>query len=289
MKNTALVKNIFSLVLFGTNGIVASFIELNSLQIVLLRTLLGSFFLFVLFFLSGGKFTFFKHKKQFLFLSISGIAMGTSWMLLYEAYDRVGVSIASLLYYCGPVIVMVLSPLLFKEKLTMIKIFGFISVFLGVFLVNGNIIDGNGDIFGIICGLSSAIMYSFMVICNKKASKIKGLENSSLQLIIAFVTVAVFIGFKQGFVMKISAESILPILVLGFINTGIGCYLYFSSIGKLKVQTVAVCGYIEPLSAILFSVFFLNETMFPLQILGAILIIGGAIYSELVSQKTNTV
>lgn len=125
---------------------------------------------------------------------ISGIAMGTSWMFLYEAYTRIGVSIASLLYYCGPVIVMALSPLLFKEKLTTNKILGFLAVAAGVFLINKNAFDGKGDLFGIVCGLLSAIMYAFMVICNKKAKDITGLENSTLQLTIAFLAAAIFVG-----------------------------------------------------------------------------------------------
>ena len=49
-------------------------------------------------------------------------------------------------------------------------------------LINGNAFDGKGDIFGIACGLLSAVMYAFMVICNKKAKDIVGLENSTLQL-----------------------------------------------------------------------------------------------------------
>lgn len=127
-------------------------------------------------------------------------------------------------------------------------------------------------------------MYSFMVICNKKAENITGLENAALQLVTAFLTVALFVGIKQGYAMEITGASILPILILGLLNTGIGCYFYFSSIGKLSVQTVAVCGYLEPLSAVLFSVVFLKETMRPLQIAGAVLIIGGAMFSELVKK-----
>jgi drug/metabolite transporter (DMT)-like permease len=46
------------------------------------------------------------------------------------------------------------------------------------------------------------------------------------------------------------------------------------------VQTVAICGYLEPLSAILFSVLFLKEILQPIQVLGAILIIGGAVFAE---------
>ena len=286
MNNKAFFKYIFALLLFGSNGIVASFIDLSSQNIVLLRTLIGSSLLITLFFISGGKLTFYKHKVQFLFLAVSGIAMGTSWMFLYEAYARIGVSIASLLYYCGSVIVMALSPLLFKERLTVNKVLGFLAVVIGVVFINGNAFDGKGDMFGITCGLLSAVMYAFMVICNKKVKDIVGLENSTLQLTIAFLTVAVFLGIKQGYAMQIAPTSILPILILGLLNTGVGCYCYFSSIGKLKVQTVAICGYLEPLSAVLFSAVFLKETMIPLQIMGAVLIISGAMMGEVTKQKT---
>lgn len=278
-------KYIFGLLLFGSNGIVASFISLSSYEIVLLRTLIGSLLLIILFFAGRGKLTFYRHKKQFLCLAISGIAMGASWMFLYEAYSRIGVSISSLLYYCGPVIVMVLSPLLFKEKLTAVKVIGFLTVLGGVFLVNSNALSGNADTFGIICGLLSAVMYSFMVIFNKKAASITGLENAALQLFISFLTVAVFVGVRQGFVMDIPKSSILPIFILGLLNTGIGCYLYFSSIGNLPVQSVAICGYLEPLSAVLFSVVFLKETMLPLQIVGAVMILGGAILGECTAKR----
>lgn len=273
-------KYISGLLLFGSNGIVASFIALSSYEIVLLRTMIGSLLLMILFFAGRGKLTFYRHKKQFLWLAVSGIAMGASWIFLYEAYARIGVSISSLLYYCGPVIVMALSPFLFKEKLTVSRAIGFLSVLCGIFLVNGNAFDGSDDTFGILCGLFSAVMYSFMVICNKKADRITGLENAALQLLISFLTVAAFVGFKQGFVINIPQSSILPIFILGLLNTGIGCYFYFSSIGNLPVQTVAICGYLEPLSAVLLSFMLLKETMLPIQIIGTTLILGGAIFSE---------
>ena len=275
------LKYIFALLLFGSNGIVASLIRLSSYEIVLLRTLIGSLLLIAIFFIAREKLTFYKYKTQSIFLAISGIAMGTSWIFLYEAYDEIGVSLASLAYYCGPVIVMVMSPFLFGEKLTKLKVCSFLVVLVGIFLVNGTAFDNGVSVWGLACGLLSAICYSLMVMFNKKANDITGLENSMLQLFVAFLTVAIFVGIKQGYRMEIDTQSIIPILVLGLLNTGIGCYFYFSSIGKLPVQTVAICGYLEPLSAVVFSVIFLKETMLPIQIIGAVLIIGGAILGEI--------
>ena len=277
---TSYLKYIFALLLFGSNGIVASLIHLSSYEIVLLRTLIGSLLLIAIFFIAREKLTFYKYKTQSIFLAVSGIAMGTSWIFLYEAYDEIGVSLASLAYYCGPVIVMILSPFLFGEKLTRIKVCSFLVVLVGIFLVNGTAFENGVSVWGLACGLLSAICYSLMVMFNKKAKDITGLENSMLQLFVAFLTVAIFVGIKQGYRMEIDTQSIIPILVLGLLNTGIGCYFYFSSIGKLPVQTVAICGYLEPLSAVLFSVIFLKETMLPIQIIGAVLIIGGAMLGE---------
>lgn len=277
----AYTKYIIALLLFGSNGIVASFINMSSHEIVFFRTMLGSLFLLVIFILGKGEFTFYKHRKHFICLIVSGIAMGTSWMLLYEAYARIGVGVASLLYYCGPVIVMVLSPVIFKEKLTTHKIMGFLIVLGGVFLVNGNALSEDTNTLGILCGLFSAIMYSLMVIFNKKAADISGLENAMLQLFVSFITVATYTSFKQGLTIDISSVSIFPVFILGLLNTGIGCYFYFSSIGNLPVQSVAVCGYLEPLSAVLLSWLLLKETMLLMQIIGAVLILSGAVFGEL--------
>lgn len=287
MKRTYL-KYITALLLFGSNGIVASCIALNSYEIVLLRTMIGSLLLITLFFITKCKLTFFKYKRQFAFITISGIAMGVSWIFLYEAYKQIGVSLASLAYYCGPVIVMLISPLLFKERLTVGKVISFIVVFIGIFFVNGQVIGEKRNVWGLFCGFMSAVMYSFMVICNKKAKNITGLENSMLQLTISFLTAAVFVGIKEGYAIHIESSDILPILILGLLNTGTGCYFYFSSIGKLPVQTVAICGYLEPLSAVVFSAILLHETMLPIQILGAVFILGGAFAGELLTRKQNT-
>jgi drug/metabolite transporter (DMT)-like permease len=282
----AYFKYIVALLLFGSNGIVASHIALSSYDIVFTRTLIGSLLLVLIFVFSKQKVRFWKNKAHLLYLVISGVAMGTSWMFLYEAYARIGVSLATLAYYCGPIIVMILSPLLFREKLASAKLLGFLAVVVGMLCVNGQAVLQGSESWGLVFGILSAITYAFMVIFNKKAVSITGLENPMWQLIISFITVAIFVGLKQGYSINLMQGNLLPILILGVLNTGIGCYFYFSSIGELPVQSVAIGGYIEPLSALLFSAALLGETLNPLQIAGAALILGGAAFGELFRPKT---
>lgn len=281
MKRTQFLKYLAALLLFGSNGVAASRISLSSMEIVLLRVLFGSVLLLAFFLLSGGRFTALRHPRQLGFLAVSGAAMGLNWVFLFEAYRLIGVSVASLLYYCGPVIVMALSPLVFRERLTWPKLLGFAAVLCGLLLVSGRVSATGGSRWGLFCGMMSAVLYAVMLIFNKKASAIVGLENAAIQLFAAFAAVAVVVGARQGFSIAPAAADWAPILLLGVVNTGLGCYLYFSAIGCLPVQTVAICGYLEPLSAVLFSVLLLGETLAPAQVIGAVLILGGAAFGEL--------
>ena len=276
----AYFKYLLSLFLFGSNGIVASYIILNSYEIVFLRTLIGSIFLLCVFLLSKHKLQALQNKTDFLYLIASGISTGVSWLFLYEAYSQIGVSLATLAYYYGPVIVIMLSPLIFKEHLNVYKIIGFIIVCVGMFFVNGTQLSKTGLSFGLICGILSAIMYSLMVIFAKKVKVMTGLECTLIQLISSFFIVAIFIGVKQDFYITTLTENIFPVLFLGIINTGIGCYLYFSSIQQLPAGTVAICGYLDPLCALIFSALFLHEKLSLLQIFGVIFILSGAILAE---------
>lgn len=284
----AYIKYILALLLFGSNGVAASHIGLTSYEIVLLRSLFGCLLLVCIFFFSKHKLTILKHKKDLIFISLSGIAMAADWLFLFEAFKQIGVGVATLINYCGPVIVMALSPLLFKERVTLIKMLALLTALLGVFLISGQAAIQGINAWGLTCAGLSAISYSAMIIFNKMSKQITGMENATLQLFFTFLTVMIFVGLKQGYRMDIAKNDWLPILWIGLLNTGVCCYLYFSSIGILPVQTVAICGYLEPLSAVVFSVIFLREAMLPLQIIGAVLIIGGALFGELIPQKRNS-
>lgn len=279
------LKYLLATLLFGSNGIVSSHISLSSYEIVLFRTLLGSTFLVALFLLSGGRFHVKEYRRDFIFVLLSGLAMGASWMFLYEGYQMIGVGMATLLYYTGPVFVMILTPIIFKEKLTAPKVIGFAIVFVGIILING--ISGGQRIsaWGLICALLSALTYTVLVIFNKQSKHIVGMENAAIQLCGSFAVVAAFVGFKEHFAFTVLPTDWMWIVLLGVINTGIGCYLYFSSLSKLSVQTIAICGYMEPLSAVLLAALLLNEHMNSLQIVGAVCIIGGAMLGELLGLK----
>lgn len=284
-RTAALAKYIASLLLFGSNGIVAASIALASYEIVLIRTAIGSTLLIGLFLLARERLTVLHNRRDLLCMAASGVSTGVSWIFLYEAYQRVGVGVSSLVYYCGPIIVMAVSPLLFKERLTTRKLACFAVVLLGTALVNGVVLRGGGDVVGLAYAAASAVAHAFMVIFNKLASKTSGLENPMLQLVLSFLTVAVYTAVVRDFLFPVTANDWPALLFLGLVNTGLGCYLYFSSLAPLPAQTVVMLGYLEPLSAVVLAVILLGEPMSAAQAVGAALILGGALAAEAASSS----
>ena len=197
--NNGLLTYLAALLLFGSNGIIAAAIALPSSDIVLLRTFLGALSLVVILTITQ------RHNlqapsrpREAAALILSGAALGASWIFLFRAYQTIGVGISSLLYYCGPIIVMALSPFIFGEKLTGGKIAGFVAVACGAFLIAAQGLGGNMPISGIVCGIASAFCYALMVIASKGAPHIEGLENSTLQVSAAFATALVLTLITQG-------------------------------------------------------------------------------------------
>lgn len=280
------LKYFAGLLLFGSNGVVASFIPLTSYEIVLLRSVLGSAALLALFYLTGHRLRGLGQKRDLLFVALSGAAMAADWLLLFEAYAQIGVSLGMLINYTGPALVIALSPLLLKERIRPAKVVALAAALAGAVCISGQAVGAGMSAWGLLCAGLSAAAYALMVLFNKLARSIKGTENALLQLLCATAVVAVFVGCRQGFAMDIPAGAWGPILWLGIVNTGLGCFCYFSAIGGLPAQSVAVCGYLGPLFAVVLSVVVLHEAMTPLQVLGAALIVGGAVFGECWRRKT---
>ena len=283
MKKSAHIKYIAGLILFGLNGIVSSKILLSSYEIVFFRTLFGSLFLIFLFSLKREKLQLLAYKKELVYVILSGVSMGLSWIFLYEAYQRIGVGLSSITYYTGPVIVMLSAPLVFHKKFSGRQWLYFALVLTGILFVSVPPLIGTTtfDLWGLFCGFASAVFHALMVIFTMKAPHITGLKNSMYQLTVSFLTICIFILAGHGIVLPATTSQWFWILFLSFVNTGIGCYLYFSEIAKLPVATVSILGYLEPLSAVIFAVLLLHETLTSFEILGALLILIGAIPTSL--------
>lgn len=284
-----LILFIASMVIFGTNGLIVANISLGSAEIVLMRTFLGSLFLLAIV-LVKRSFSFADLKADLVPATIGGAALGLNWVLLFSAYRSAGVGLSTLTYYCGPIIVLALSPVLFKEKLTWNKLLAIAAVAVGMFCITGDIEPGSDVQTGLLFGGGAALLYASLIVANKRVKRLSGLNCAMYELIVAFFVVLIYLLASNVKLPVIpAAEDIVWVLAIGLVNTGLAYYLYFSSLQKLSGQTVALVCYIDPLTALLVSVAFLGEKLLGVQIAGAVLILGGACLGELKFKKTENI
>ena len=286
----SLLMIVTSMLIFGSIGIFRRYIPLSSAFLAFSRGIMGG--LFILIFMKLRK-EGAKEKlstRQFLWLSLTGAAIGVNWILLFEAFNYTTVAVATLCYYMQPTIVMLLSPMIFKEKLTVKKAVCAAIAIIGMILVSG-VIGGNpsqsSNIKGVLFGLGAAILYSAVVIMNKRISGIDAYQKTTIQLLSAGIVMIPYLLLSGGFSrIEFQSTTIILLLTVGLVHTGIAYLLYFGSMDGLKVQSIAILSYIDPVSALFFSTLFLREPFSIYGIIGAVLIIGSAIISELQTETS---
>lgn len=276
---------ITSMLIFGTIGIFRRYIPLSSAFLAFSRGLLGGIFILIFIKLRRGGDSRRLPKKAALWLAVTGALIGVNWMLLFEAYNHTTVAIATLCYYMQPTIVVLLSPLIFKEKLTAKKAVCALVAIIGMVFVSGVVGGGDqqaGSPKGLVLGLLAAVFYAAVVIMNKRISGIDAYQKTAIQLLSAGLVMIPYLLLTKGPGMEaLTTRIVILLLVVGFVHTGVAYVLYFGSMDGLKAQSIAIFSYIDPVSALFFSAILLKEPLSIYGIIGAVMIIGSALVSEL--------
>lgn len=272
----------FSMIIFGTLGVFTRNIAVTSGELALYRAILATLLILGYFLVTGQRIDFKAIKKELLLLLFSGMAMGVNWILLFEAYKHTTISAATLSYYFAPVIVTIVCPILFREKLGKKQLLCFIMSTLGLILVIGfeNLGDGN-HVLGIMLGLGAAVFYATVILLNKFIKNVEGIHRTFLQFLAAIVILIPYVLISGDLqIGKLDAKGWICLLAVGLIHTGITYCMYFSALKELKGQEIAILSYLDPLVAVAISFFILGEPMTIWQMLGGILILGFTLWNE---------
>lgn len=279
------LKMITAMALFGTIGIFVRYIPLPSSIIAFCRGLVGMLFLLLVTLLRKSRISGQAIRKNLLWLILSGAFLGMNWILLFEAYRYTTVATATLCYYLAPIIVILAAPVLLKEKLTVRKIICTIVALIGMVCVSGVLQNGIptlGEAKGILFGLGAAVLYATIILLNKRIHDISAYDKTIMQLgVSALVLVPYCLLTEDIGALSVEPKVLLLLLFVGIVHTGVTYFLYFGAIEHIHAQSVAIISYLDPVIAVLLSIFVLGEGMNVIGIIGAVLVLGAALMSEL--------
>jgi RarD protein len=279
---------ILSMSVFGTIGLFRRLIPLPSGAIAFFRGLIGTLALLLIVLISRKKLDMMAIKKHLLLLCLSGALIGFNWILLFEAYNYTSVATATLCYYTAPIIVLIASCFIFKERFGAKQILCSACALVGMVFVSGVLRGGDMDMRGIIFGLSAALLYASVILINRRLGALSAYDKTIIQLGSAAIVILPYTLIAEDIALaSFNLKTVVLLLIVGVIHTGVSYALYFNSIGSLPTQTVAIFSYIDPAVAIVLSGLFLKEPMGVLEAVGATLILGAAVACELPSLRLN--
>lgn len=290
MKNErrSMMSLVLSMVIFGTIGIFRRYIPFPSGLIAMARGLIGMLFLLAYTRMRGIRLSADAVRKGGWKLILSGACLGFNWILLFEAYRYTSVAVATLCYYMAPILIILVSPLLFQEKLTGRKIICVAIALCGMVLVSG-ITEAGGvqaqessRTTGILLGLGAAVLYASVVLLNKAMPAVEAYPKTIVQLGTAAVTLLPYTLLTETVPSEaFSWLSLGMLLLVGIVHTGVAYALYFGSVTGLKAQTAALLSYLDPVMAILLSALLLAEKLSVPGVVGALMVLGAAVVSEM--------
>lgn len=284
--NVARLMVIASMLIFGTIGVLVKNIPLPSSVIALARSSIGAVFLLAIRFLTGKKPDISAIGKNFKFLLPAGVFLGVNWILLFESYRYTTVAIATVCYYLAPVFIVLASPLVLGERLTVKKTVFAVIAMLGTVLVSGAVEGGGISFTGTALAISAAVLYAAIILLNKKLDGISSNDATLTQLAITAVILIVYVGITEDFSsFSLKGSEWVLLGVAGVVHTGLAYTLYFGAVQKLDAQTSAIYSYIDPVCAVILSAAVLGEPMTLITAIGAVLVLGSTFLSEITGKK----
>lgn len=262
---------IVAMLLFGSLGVIVTNSNLLSTEITMFRGIIGGLFVF-LFARITKKETRKSTLKEKMFSIAIGVLIGINWIFLFEAYKYLSVSLATILYYMAPFILIIYGIVLFKEKIKLVQIMCLLLAMIGVYFIMDNPLFGTTQYIGVVFALVAAIIYASVVSVNKFLSDVPVFEKVGIQLLSAGMFIAPYVAIQNNFSFSYTNDQWFTLLMLGVLHTGVAYTFVYIAITRLKSSTIAIISYVDPLSAVLFSFLLLQERLYFIQWLGVIII-----------------
>ena len=273
---------ILSMLIFGTIGVFRRAIPYPSSVVALVRSVVGLVFLLLLRALRREPLDRAAIRRNLAKLLIPGAMLGVNWIFLFEAYNYTSVAAATMCYYMAPVFIILLSPIVFGERITPRKgLCAAVAVF-GMVLVSDVPTSGLHGAKGLLFGLIAAALYAAIVIINRTLVGISAEDRTIVQFAASAAVMLPYVLLTEDLsALPVTPRVLLLLLLVGVVHTGIAYVLYFGSIAGVPAQTAALLSYIDPVVAVLLSLTLLREPMSLPALFGAVLVIGAMVFSEL--------
>lgn len=211
--------------------------------------------------------------RQFVIAVLGGVAIVSNWLLLFAAYPKSSISIATTVYNTQPFMLLGLGALFLGEKITVEKLAWLALAFGGMVLIvqakPGGAATGGDYAMGIILALGAAFFYALAAFA---AKWLKGVPPHLVALIHVMTGVLMLAPFADFGVLPQDAQGWSLLATMGFVHAGLMYILLYGAIQRLPTHLTGALSFIYPVASILVDRLAFGHLLQPSQIAGMILI-----------------
>ena len=215
--------------------------------------------------------------REFGLAVLGGVAIVLNWVLLFGAYGRASVAVATAVYNLQPFLLMGLGVVFFGERLSAARLAWVGLAFAGVLLIvqarpSAGYVGGNFGL-GVAMALAAAALWAVAAVVAKRLSGMAAPLIALIQVSVGLLMLAPFADFGH---LPDTAMGWMPLVVLGAVHTGVMYALMYAGVQRLPTALQGGLSFLYPVVAIAVDRLALGHALAPLQWLGAGAILLGA-------------
>ena len=189
-------------------------------------------------------------------------------------------SVAAVMLYTAPVFVMLMSAVLFRERITPVKVIALAATVVGCAFVTGIAGGVHMTPFAILLGLGAGFGYALYSIFGRYALQ-RGYHSFTINFYtFLFTSIAVLPLSDLGKLAEVCTSGVPMFLfsaLCGFVTTALPYIVYNFGLAEVETGQAAIIASIEPVVATLIGVFLFRETLTPGNLIGIVLVLGAII------------
>lgn len=227
------------------------------------------------------------NKRLWLWAAIAGLGVAGNFTFYFISIEHGNVAVAATLMYCAPVFVYLISFVLKLERPTALKWAAIALVMLGIVLLTKLYESSASDLslIGVATGLLAGLSYAVFIFGFKYAAP-HGSPQAILTIAFAVLTIMLIVPSDTGQIISALGSSDWPMfLTLGILGAGLSFVLYIAGIKRTTPALASMIAMIEPITATLFGVMVLAESLATVQVIGMALILITVTTLSVISSK----
>lgn len=210
------------------------------------------------------------------------------YLVLFKAYELLEAQIAGTLNYTWPIVLVIMSVFLLKQRISILSFVAVLISFFGIIIISthGNITEiGNSSMLGIVLAIGSALFWAYYWILNMKDNR-EETGKIFLNLVFGFFYILIYLLFSSKKIIFPTGYALIGSIYIGIFEMSLTFVIWLLALTHSEnTAKVSNLIYLSPFIALFFIRFTVGEEIYFSTFIGLLFIVGGILLQQILNKK----